>query len=69
MKGARMREAERRTGLEIARSTEGGRKVGHLNEGLWEACMEKEVTENKTRKEDTDRGQRGREQFEEGRAT
>lgn len=28
--------------------------------------MEKEVTEVKTRKEDTNKGQRGREQFEEG---
>lgn len=65
-KGARMREAERRTGPEIVRSTEGGREVGHLNKGLWEAWMEKEVTEDKTRKEDTDRRQRGREQFEEG---
>lgn len=55
-----MREAERRTGPEIPRSKEGGREVGHPNEVLWEAWMEKEVTENKTRKEDTDSRQRGR---------
>lgn len=61
-----MREAERRTGPEITRFKEGGREVGHPNEVLWEAWMEKEVTENKTRKEDTDSRQRGRGKFEEG---
>lgn len=59
-KGEGREPEERRTGPEIVRSTEGGREVGHLNEGLWEVWMEKEVTEVKTRKEDTNKGQRGR---------
>lgn len=52
-----MRVAERRRGAEIVRSMDGSREIGHLNEGIWEAWVEREVTEDETREEDTKRGQ------------
>lgn len=52
-----MRVAERRRGAEIVRSMDGSREIGHLNEGIWEAWVEREVTEDETREEDTRRGQ------------